>query len=210
MKNKIDQLIVRKNNHDVKFDYNYEQILKKIEINSNTIDLGYKKLHKAIKTYKLILSVSILTLVIAISFALNLRSSLNNIENDSKELHIFQYFEENDINYIRTPIRTEILDNHLVKIYFGLSKDNKVIFAYSVDQIEGFELNIISQSTEGDADVNIDQTRLTETMSHSSTINDFSNSYMFSLQLVLNNDIVESSNIFINISDYSEYLKNMP
>lgn len=210
MKNKIDQLIVRKNNHDVKFDYNYEQILNRIEINSNTIDLGYKKLHKAIKTYKLILSVSILTLVIAISFALNLRSSLNNIKNDSKELHIFQYFEENDINYIRTPIRTEILDNHLVKIYFGLSKDNKVIFAYSVDQIEGFELNIISQSTEGDADVNIDQTRLTETMSHTTTINDFSNAYMFSLQLVLNNDIVESSNIFINISDYSEYLKSMP
>ncbi|MDG0889592.1 hypothetical protein [Paracholeplasma manati] len=210
MKNKIDQIIIRKNNHDVKFENNYEQILNRIEINSNSIDLGYKKLHKAIKTYKLILSVSILTLVIAISFALNLRSSLNNIKNDSKELHIFQYFEENDINYIKAPIRTEILDNHLVKIYFGLSQDNKVIFAYSVDQIEGFELNIISQSAEGDADVNIDQTRLTETMSHSSTINDFSNAYMFSLQLVLNNEIVETSNIVINISDYSEYLKNMP
>jgi len=209
MKNKIDQLIVRKNNHDVKFDYNYEQILKKIEINSNSIDLGYKKLHKVIKTYKLILSLSIVTLLIASSFALNLRLSLNNINRDSNELHIFQYFEEKDINYIRAPIRTEIIDNHVVKIYFGLSQDNKVIFAYSVDQIEGFELNIISQSTEGDADVNIDQTRLTETMSHSSTINDFSNSYMFSLQLVLNNEIIEARNIFINISSYSDYLKNM-
>lgn len=210
MKNKIDQIIIRKNNHDVKFENNYEQILNRIEINNNSIDLGYKKLHKVIKTYKLILSVSILTLVIAISFVLNLRSSLNNIKKDSNELHIFQYFEENDINYIEAPIRTEILDNHVVKIYFGLSQDNKVIFAYSVDQIEGFELNIISQSTEGDADVNIDQTRLTENMSHSSTINDFSNAYMFNLQLVLNNEIIESSNIVINISNYSEYLKNMP
>lgn len=148
---KISKIIKKlniENEEDVKFEYNYDELSKRLGFLNQHKQKSQLRRHPV---YYSIFKYAFLVLFI-ISITLNCFSlyKLNKykqlIKESTGEDIIFEYFEKNNLDYIASPIKTEIVNEHLLRVYLGITKSNKAVFIYAFSNLsEGVKIQVLTQ-----------------------------------------------------------------
>lgn len=137
--------------HDLKFKYNYDVLSNEIAFETKTpLNIGYHaQTNKIFKYASLFLLVISLTLTGLLVYQLAKAPTVL----PSQEALVFEYFENNNMDYIHSPIQTEIINEHIVNVYMGKSQTSQVIFVFTfINRLDDIDMNfsILGSYTAGD------------------------------------------------------------
>ena len=125
------------NEQDLKFKYNYLEISNRLGFKSiSSIDqFSFKQNKSMFKFYKyacmvlLVISFSLGGLLIFQSKEQPINESLGAAA--TSENLVYQYFEDSHLKYIKSPVKTEIINDTIVNIYMGLTSSEQIVFVFS-------------------------------------------------------------------------------
>jgi len=142
-KKDIINLIKEENSRDVELTYDFNRVAEEVGI-SSIINLEKRSFNQHYKMHLFFKYASLCLFFIVLLLSVVTIYQVNNpiiIEGPpisqipTKEELVAKYFEEQNAKYIKTPVKTEILNGILVNIYIGVIDGDEVIFIYTFESL---------------------------------------------------------------------------
>lgn len=142
-KREIINLIKHENSQDVEFTYDFERVTKEVGISSKTItDKKQLKNYYRRQLFFKYATLSLFFLTILLSSVIIYQFNHPIIiegppieETPTKEQLVAQYFEDQNAEFITTPIESQVIDGILVNIYMGILNAEQIVFVYTFDNL---------------------------------------------------------------------------
>lgn len=220
-KNIIKKLI-QENDQDLKFKYNYQEVSKRLGFDSkDPINiLNPQKYRNSFNFFKyasmvlLVISVSLGGLFIYYSSEKPTGDSLET--NYSSEALVYQYFEDNQLKYIKSPIETKVINDYIVNVYLATTISDQIVFIFSFMDAP-IEANM-QINTDGfitsDSDLESESSKSDNIMSfYNENLNSFVTqeikkeaTYNLKIKYTIDDIEIEDS-ITLNIQEFLDYLE---
>ncbi len=221
-KKEIIKLIKEKNSSELTFSNNYSRLADELDLTEQNLIFQPTRG----KTMLILKYATIFLLVVSLSFTGVMFG--RNTKDSPKNINYLSladaYFNENSVQHIDNPIRTEIIDDSEVNVYIGLSEDEEVVFLFVKEEsaitniyinTESLETRSVGHMGHGNFAYAGDGCSFIETF-HSTQLDsllirfngvDSDNNYKFTIGYLDEINDFQTYVVSINPTSYIEYLK---
>lgn len=206
-KKQLIRIIQDKNDKEVEFYDNYTLLSKRLNLENDTTSYEVLKKHRY-NSYSFFKYATLSLLVVTLFLSGLLINTMHKKQNHSEHTHlqlIQQYFIENEIKYLESPIKTEVINGSILNIYLGVTKDNEFIFVYTTKDRIDRGINISSYAIEGDGSYDVENTTLNISDSFTLTTNQIATNFTFEFSYKNEENNEEIYITTIEMSNYLEY-----